>query len=120
MNLSGQTVSFLLRFYKRTPNDIIVIHDDIDLPNDTIRYKFWGSAGGQNGIKDIIAKLGTDQFARIKIGVGRPWHANVDIADYVLSTIPKEQWEKIISYADEVLKKIEHHFLQKDLQVSNK
>ena len=53
---------------------MVVIQDDIDLPLETVRRKFGGSSGGQNGIKDIIQKISTDQFARLKIGVGRPSH----------------------------------------------
>lgn len=120
MNLSGQTISFLLNFYKRTANDIVLIHDDIDLPQGTIRYKFGWSSGGQNGVKDTIAKIGTDQFARIKIGIDRPSHPSADVADYVLSKLSKEQSESIPDYTDEVIKKIDHHFLQKDLQVFDK
>ena len=116
MNLSGQTVSFLLHFYKRTPNDIILIHDDIDLPKWTIRYKFGWSAGWQNGVKDTIAKLGTDQFARIKIGIDRPSHESISVADYVLSNLSKEEIEHIPITTDKVLEKIDHHFFQKELQ----
>lgn len=110
MNLSGQTISSLLWYYKLTPADIVVIHDDIDLPTETIRRKVWGSSWGQNGIKDTIAKLGTDNFARIKIGIDRPSHPAANIADYVLSKLPKETLEDMRQTANRVLEKLNMHF----------
>lgn len=109
MNLSGQSISSLLWYYKLTPADIVVIHDDIDLPLWTIRRKFGGSSGGQNGIKDTILRLGTDQFARVKIGIDRPSHPSADIADYVLSNLSKDTLDSLPHIAQEVLKKIDTH-----------
>ena len=85
MNLSGDSISALTNFYKLDPaRELIVIYDDISLDPGTIRIRKKGSAGGHNGVKDIIAKIGTDQFPRIKVGVGaKP--ENWDLADYVLS-----------------------------------
>jgi len=116
MNLSGQTVSSLLWYYKLTPADIVVIHDDIDLPTGTIRRRIGGSSGWQNGVKDIINKLGTDQFARVKIGIDRPSHESISVADHVLSNLSKESLDTIAITSDQVLDKINHHFLQKQLQ----
>ncbi len=113
MNLSGQTVASLLWYYKLTANDIVIIHDDIDLPIGTIRRRVGGSSGGQNGVKDTIAKLGTDNFARIKIGIDRPSHPAADIADYVLSKLPKENIEHMRQTADLVLEKLNTHFFTK-------
>ena len=71
MNLSGDSVSALVNFYKLDPmEDLIVVFDDISLAPGNLRIRKKGSAGGHNGIKDIIAKTGTDQFARVKVGVG--------------------------------------------------
>ncbi len=85
MNLSGDSVSSLVNFYKLDPaEELIVIFDDISLEPGNLRIRKKGSAGGHNGIKDIIAKTGSDQFSRVKVGVGaKPegW----DLADYVLS-----------------------------------
>lgn len=85
MNLSGDSVSTLVNFYKLDPEtELIVIFDDISLEPGNLRIRKKGSAGGHNGIKDIIAKTGSDQFSRIKVGVGaKPegW----DLADHVLS-----------------------------------
>lgn len=110
MNLSGQSVSSLLWYYKLTASDIVVIHDDIDLPLETTRRKIGGSSGGQNGIKDIIQKIGTDQFARVKIGIGRPAHPGADIADYVLSKLPHETIEHLGALSNEILDKLNQHF----------
>ena len=113
MNLSGQSVSFLQSFYKVDLKDIILIHDDIDLPTGTIRYKFGGSSGGQNGIKDTIIKLGNDQFARIKVGIGRPLHPDISIADYVLGKLNKEELDNIHEYTNITINKLNKHFFNK-------
>lgn len=90
MNLSGESVRELVSYYKIDPEqELIVIYDDISLEPGQIRIRKKGSAGGHNGIKNIIANLGTDQFQRIKIGVGekpKEW----DLADYVLSPFSKD------------------------------
>lgn len=85
MNLSGESLREIIDFYKLNPaEELIVIYDDISLDPGNIRIRKKGSAGGHNGVKDIIAKIGTDQFPRIKVGVGaKP--ENWDLADYVLS-----------------------------------
>jgi peptidyl-tRNA hydrolase, PTH1 family len=90
MNLSGESVRELMDFYKVTPQDIIIIYDDISLEVGQLRIRMKGSAGGHNGIKSIISHLGTDEFPRIKIGVGdKP--KNWDLADYVLSKFQSEE-----------------------------
>ena len=97
MNLSGESVRQLVDYYKVSAQDIIVIYDDISLDVGQLRIRKKGSAGGHNGIKSIISHLGTDEFPRIKIGVGekpKDW----DLADYVLSRF-KEDEEKIIREA---------------------
>ena len=84
MNLSGESVRALADFYKVDPSDILIIHDDIDLPVGHIRIRKNGSAGGHNGMKNIILHMGTQEIPRIRIGVGskpQGW----DLADYVLS-----------------------------------
>lgn len=90
MNLSGESVRALVDFYKVTPKDIIVIFDDVSLDVGKLRIREKGSAGGHNGIKSIISQLGTNEFPRIKIGIGdKPegW----DLADYVLSRFQGEE-----------------------------
>ena len=90
MNRSGWSVGAVAKFYKIQPKDILVIHDDIDLPVGKIQLKLWGSSAGHNGLKDIIAKLGTNEFRRLRIGVDRPANQD-DVADYVLSNFKKEE-----------------------------
>ncbi|MCE7989210.1 MAG: aminoacyl-tRNA hydrolase [Caldilinea sp. CFX5] len=83
MNVSGQAVNTLLRFYKIALADLIVIHDDIDLAQGKLRLRLGGSSGGQNGIKSIIEQTGSPDFARVKVGVGRP-PGKMDPAAFVL------------------------------------
>ena len=83
MNLSGESVKEVLDFYKAGPEDLIVLYDDISLDIGRLRARRKGSAGGHNGIKSIISHLGTEEFLRIKIGVGEK-PAQYDLADYVL------------------------------------
>ena len=88
MNDSGLAVADLIRFYKLTPADLLVICDDLDLPLGKLRMRARGSAGGQHGLEDTIRRLGTTDFPRIKIGVGRPTHGRDENVDFLLS-IPR-------------------------------
>ena len=89
MNLSGESIRAASDFYKVDPEQIIIIYDDISLEGGQLRIRKKGSAGGHNGIKNIIAHLGTQEFPRIKVGVGdKP--KKMDLADYVLSRFSKE------------------------------
>jgi PTH1 family peptidyl-tRNA hydrolase len=85
MNLSGDSVKECLIKFKGTPDKMLIIHDDIDLPFGTIRLKNGGGSGGQKGIKSTIEKVGTNEFFRLKIGIGRP-SSSSDVVDYVLET----------------------------------
>ena len=91
MNASGEAIADAVNYYKLYPNDeLIVIYDDIDLPVGKIRIRESGSAGGHNGMKDIIEKLGTETFVRVRVGVGaKP--GEWDLADWVLSRFPDEE-----------------------------
>lgn len=95
MNLSGDSVSRLLQFYKLDPaKDLIVAFDDISLAPGNIRVRRSGSAGGHNGVKDIIAKTGSDQFARVKVGVGdKP--AGGDLVNHVLGHFSRAERELV-------------------------
>lgn len=91
MNRSGNSVAELLNYMKADPSDLVVVHDDLDLPLGGIKVRKSGGDGGHNGIASIIASLGTGSFVRVKLGVGRPpaWQ---DPADYVLSGfLPEEE-----------------------------
>ena len=84
MNLSGESVGEAARFYKIPADHVVVISDDISLPVGKLRIRTGGSAGGHNGLKNIIQHLGTDQFPRIKVGVGAPGQAGYDVVDWVI------------------------------------
>jgi len=83
MNNSGTAVSSFMRFYKLDPDQLLVIHDDLDLPFGSIRMREGGRSAGQRGMQSIISKIGTDEFARLRIGIGRP-SGKMDPMDYVL------------------------------------
>lgn len=103
MNLSGEAVQALLTFYKCTPEDLIVIYDDVDLDVGRIRIRKKGSAGGHNGIKSIISMIGTEEFDRIKVGVGHKpegW----DLADHVLSRFPADDLPSVREAVDNAAK----------------
>ena len=89
MNLSGGAVGDLLRYYKIPVEDLLVVLDEVALPAGQLRARPAGSAGGHNGLKSIIGVLGTEQFARLRIGVGRG-DPRRDLADHVLSAIPPD------------------------------
>lgn len=90
MNASGQAVAPLANYYKVDPVDIIVVHDDIDLSHGKLRLRMGGSSGGQNGIKSIIERLGTQEFSRVKVGMGRP-PGRMDAAAYVLQNFTADE-----------------------------
>ena len=101
MNLSGDSVGEAARFFKVPPERVLVFSDDVSLPVGKLRIRKSGSAGGHNGLKSIIQHLGTDQFPRVKIGVGGKPHPDYDMADWVLGKFPPED-QKII---DEMVQK---------------
>lgn len=90
MNASGGPVSQLMRFYSLAPDRLIVLHDELDIPFDTIRLKVGGGNGGHNGLRDIQSAIGTPDFARVRIGIGRP-PGRQDPADFVLSPFSKAE-----------------------------
>lgn len=96
MNLSGQSINACLYGLKVGPEKLVVVHDDIDLSIGSIRVKRKGGSGGQRGIKSIIEALGTDEFVRVRIGVGKP-PPHIDPADYVLSAFTKEEKDLVKS-----------------------
>ena len=92
MNASGLSVEPAAHYYKLPPERILVLFDDISLPVGKLRIRKNGSAGGHNGLKSLISSLGSDQFPRVKIGVGAKPHPDYDLADWVLSTVSKTEW----------------------------
>lgn len=97
MNLSGDAVSQAMRFYKVPLERVLVVSDDVSLDVGKLRLRRSGSAGGHNGLKDIIAKCGGEGFPRIKIGVGQKPHPDYDMAQWVLSTFKDQDAEQIRS-----------------------
>ena len=105
MNNSGEAVAEVAKFYKISPENIIVIYDDISLDPGTVRIRRKGSAGGHNGIKDIIAYIGED-FPRIKVGIGAKPHPDYDLKDWVLGKFSGEDKEKIKIAANNAVKAV--------------
>jgi PTH1 family peptidyl-tRNA hydrolase len=91
MNLSGTSVKAAYQALGISPGDLIVIHDDLDLPFGTLRIKTGGGHGGHNGIRNICALLGCSDFHRVRMGIGRPEHEQADITQHVLSSYTREQ-----------------------------
>jgi len=88
MNLSGRSVSSLSRFFAMTPEDVLVVHDELDLPPGEAKMKFGGGIAGHNGLRDIAGELGTQDFWRLRLGIGHPRDSLIpqqDVADYVLA-----------------------------------
>lgn len=103
MNLSGDSVRLAMDYYDIEPDELIVIYDDISLKEGRVRIRAKGSAGGHNGIKDIISKIGTDNFPRVKVGVGAP---KGDLVSHVLGKFSKEQRvcvDKILSLSPQII-----------------
>ena len=95
MNLSGEAICKILAYYKLGPKDIIVVYDDVSLPVGAIRVRERGQAAGHKGMINIIAMLGTDEFPRVRIGIGdKP--PQISLHDYVLSRFFREEWEDMI------------------------
>ena len=107
MNLSGEAVAQAVSFYKLAPDHVIVVSDEVALPIGKLRIRTKGSAGGHNGLKNIIALLGTDQFPRIRIGVGAAPHPDYDMADWVLASFKGKDAEDILAAAARAAEAVE-------------
>jgi peptidyl-tRNA hydrolase, PTH1 family len=99
MNRSGQSVGKVARYYKLTPEEILIVHDELDFDAGAIKLKKDGGHAGHNGLRDIITHLGANGFYRLRIGIGRP-PAGMVVADYVLSTPSKNDWQLMLSAID--------------------
>lgn len=112
MNLSGESVVSLLGFYKIDPQDMLVLSDDIDMDFGKIRLRNTGSSGGQNGLKSIEKLLGTQNFTRLKIGIGR--HEKYSVSDWVLSRFTQDELKSIEGdIGDQIVSEVEK-WLAKD------
>lgn len=107
MNLSGKAVQKLSAFYKIPLDKIIIMHDDVSLDVGKIRIRRKGSAGGQKGLANIIEHMGSEEIARIKIGVGAKPHPDYDMKDWVLGHIPKEQQADFKTACENAAKAVE-------------
>ena len=107
MNLSGEAVSQAARFYKIPPERVLVVSDEVSLPIGKLRVRPKGSAGGHNGLKNIIAQLGTEDFPRIRLGVGAPPHPDYDMADWVLSPLRGQDAEEMAKAAARAAEAVE-------------
>ena len=95
MNVSGRAVGAMSQFYKIFPENILVVHDELDLPPGSAKLKLGGGHGGHNGLKDIIAHLGTRDFWRLRIGIGHPGERS-EVSNYVLNAPRREEFELIV------------------------
>lgn len=120
MNLSGESVGPLCRFHKITPQEVLVVHDELDLKPGMARLKQGGGNGGHNGLKDIQSHLSSPQFWRLRLGVGHPRDlpgdkAKMDVADYVLKKPSSEEQSKIDQAIDKALRTLPL-FIKGDVQ----
>lgn len=102
MNRSGQAVGALARFYRIQPNEILVVHDELDIPPGQLRLKFGGGLGGHNGLKDITAHLGTQDYWRLRIGIGHPGDRN-QVVNFVLKRPQRDEQDLIDTAIDRAL-----------------
>jgi PTH1 family peptidyl-tRNA hydrolase len=98
MNLSGRSVSEAVRFHKIELDDLIVVHDDLDIPFGRIKMKTGGGNGGHNGLKSLTSSLGSGDFIRLRVGIGRP--ARGDVVDYVLSPFARDEMNDLLPVLD--------------------
>lgn len=112
MNLSGNSVSACMNFFKITPKDMIVIHDDLELGTGIAKLKFGGSHGGHNGVRNISESIGDNTYLRLRIGIDRPSNKNY-VKDYVLSDFPDDEMEKMQNTFDNLISNIDLLFAEK-------
>lgn len=105
MNISGRSVAEALRFHKLSPADLVVIHDDLDIPFGQIKLKEGGGHGGHNGLRSLHQELGTNDYLRLRVGIGRPGRG--DMADYVLSNFSKEEMSALPRLVDGIVDGLE-------------
>ena len=112
MNLSGEAAAQAVRFYKIPPQHVLVVSDETALPIGKLRIRTKGSAGGHNGLKSLIACLGTEEFPRIRLGVGAPPHPDYDMADWVLSSFRNQDAEDMAKAAARAAEAVECYILR--------
>lgn len=120
MNLSGEAVGQAAKFYKISPEHVIVVSDEVAMPIGKLRIRKSGSAGGHNGLKNIIQHLGTQDFPRIRMGVGAAPHPDYDMADWVLSTFKNKDAEDMQDLAERVSKAVQCYITEGPDRAMNK
>ena len=120
MNLSGEAAGEAARFYKIPSQHVLVVSDEIALPIGKLRVRAKGSAGGHNGLKSIIACLGTEEFPRIRLGVGAPPHPDYDMADWVLASFKNQDAEDMAKSAAREAEAVECYILHGPEQTMNR
>lgn len=120
MNLSGQAVGPLLNWHKLGPSDLVVIYDDLDLPAGSLRIRPAGGSGGHKGMQSIIAVLGTENFARVRVGIGRPEIVDMETVDYVLSRLDPKEMEETLKAAAGAVVGIVREGLEKTMNLYNR
>jgi PTH1 family peptidyl-tRNA hydrolase len=115
MNRSGLAVGKVARYYKIEPEEILVVHDELDFEVGVIKLKKDGGHAGHNGLRDIIAHLSSKEFYRLRIGIGRPAAGKV-VADYVLSSPSKSDWDVVLSGIDAVARYVKR-FTEEDMSI---
>lgn len=120
MNLSGEAVGQAAKFYKISPEHVIVVSDEVAMPIGKLRIRKSGSAGGHNGLKNIIRHLGTQDFPRIRMGVGAAPHPDYDMADWVLSTFKNKDAEDMQALAERVSKAVQCYITEGPDRAMNK
>ena len=119
MNDSGKAVQALIKFYKIPVNKILIVHDEIDLDVGNLRFKIGGGHGGNNGVRDIIEKVGDPNFSRLRIGIGRP--GSVDkVVSYVLNKPNNDDTENILSGISVIIDEYQNLFQGKIEELMNK
>ena len=106
MNRSGNAVQSFINFYKITPDRVLVIHDDLDLPFGSLLIRSSGASAGQRGMQSIIARIGTNEFARLRVGIGRP-PGRMDAADYVLQKFSEKDQKDLDFVLEAIVSAVE-------------
>lgn len=124
MNLSGEAVSKIANFYKVDPEDILIIHDELDLPLGKIKIRLGGAAAGHHGVEDIIKKLGTDKFGRLRLGIGNPKtqaaeHNHIAVDSFVVSKFNEHEVSEVKHLIKQGLKALEI-YLDEGLEVAQR
>ena len=117
MNLSGRSVAQAVSFFKLSVSDVIVLHDDIDLEGGKVKARAGGGHGGHNGIRSMIAELGSGDFHRLKLGVGRPVHAKHAVSSWVLSPMSDEE---LLALEQDMLPQVKDRLVQIFKQASSR